>query len=352
MHHVKEGLTNRLLPRRWIASAYSPILGIFFTKGHRLGDLRSMFSPQETSRVVCCAFFAASVLSSPAAVLTVLPGVNNAPVTGVTYSIGGVDVVQGIEPPGAVEVGNFAVNIKSVRIEDGGEVELKFFNTEGAMVVNVNPEIQNIGGIGIYNNGTTSTPLDLNAYALALAAVTQDTNLRHYGYHDYLSPAPPTPGVPDYDVWFYRALNPDDYMLISERWGNSFFEVTALMEDGTPYPNANVLRIGGQGGDFGVGYQVHDWITGFAASDNFEYQAKVLTVISAAKFFEGTNSQAMPIYGLRFDNDDEADVKVIGASDNTFLDNPINSLVPEPSSFLMSLVGSLCLLCSRKRTCR
>jgi hypothetical protein len=161
-----------------------------------------------------------------------------------------------------------------------------------------------------------------------------NTDLRNFGYHDYLSPGPTTPGTADLDLLFYRALNLDDYILVSERWGNSTFTVTALMADGNPYPNANVLRLGGSGGTFGVGYEVHDWNTGYAAATNVPSQAQALTLFSIEKFFESVGpAQNQP-----------------GPSANSFLDNPVNpQVVPEPSSALMILLGSAFVLGSRKR---
>jgi hypothetical protein len=156
---------------------------------------------------------------------------------------------------------------------------------------------------------------------------------------------------------FYRALNLDDYILVSERWGNSTFTVTALMADGNPYPDANILRLGGSGGTFGVGYEVHDWNTGYAAATNVPSQAQALTLFSIGKFFEtigpSQNQQGPasgPVYGLRIENVDEADVKIMAISANSFIDNPINpQVVPEPTSALMVLLGGLGFIGSRNR---
>lgn len=294
-----------------------------------------------------------------AAIVNVLPGTNNAPILGLTLSIGGSDVVQNAEvsavaPSDVIASGSSAVNVKSVRISDGGPVDLTFFNTEGAKVVNVNPEQSVISSIGVFDNGAATNsngPGGLPAYANAVAGTTLDTDLNNYNFRDYLTPGPTTLGVGDYDLLFQRALNPDDYLMVSERWGNAFFQVTALMADGTPYATANTLHLGLLDGIIfsPSGYQAYDWNTGYAPA-NVATQAHALTVFSVKKFFEGTGINPSAIYGLRIDNDGEADIKIVGASANPFSDNPENPLVvPEPSSLLMVLFGGICFLRRRNR---
>ncbi len=291
-------------------------------------------------------------LTCGAATLQIVPGTNNAPISQVIYNINGTDTApQTTEAADVNFSGNSSVTVKSVRITDGGPVNLTFFNTEGAAVVNVNPQQSAISGIGVYKNGSvTASNSGLPAYAEAVAGTTLDTDLRHYNFRDNLSPGPTTVGTPDFDLLFLRALNPDDYFMVTERWGNAFFKVTALMEDGTPYPMANTLHLGLMDGVIfsPTGYQAYDWNTGFAPA-SVASQAQAITVFSVRKFFEGTNLNPSPIYGLRIDNDGEADIKIVGASNNTFFDNPLNSkVVPEPSAILLALLGSTCLLRRRR----
>ena len=289
-----------------------------------------------------------------AAVVQVLPGSNNAPILQLTLSIGGSDVVQNAEASAVTSSGSSAVNVKSVRISDGGPVDLTFFNTEGAKVVAVNPEQSGISSIGVFDNGAVTTSNGaggLSAYAGAVAGTTLDTDLNNYNFRDNLSPGPTTVGVGDYDLLFQRALNPDDYIMVSERWGNAFFRVTALMADGTPYATANTLHLGLNDGIIfsPTGYQAYDWNTGFAPA-NVASQAHALTIFSVKEFFEGSGINASAVYGLRIDNDGEADIKIVGASASPFSDNPENPLVvPEPSSLLMAVLGGICFLRRRNR---
>lgn len=292
-------------------------------------------------------------LACGAATMQIVPGTNNAPISQVVYNINGTDTApQTTEATDVNFSGNSTVTVKSVRITDGGPVNLTFFNTEGAKVVNVNPQQSAISGIGVFKNGTvTASNSGLPAYAEAVAATTLDTDLRHYNFRDNLSPGPTTVGTPDFDLLFLRALNPDDYFMVTERWGNAFFQVTALMADGTPYATANTLHLGLMDGVIfsPTGYQAYDWNTGYAPA-NVATQAQAITVFSVRKFFEGTGLNPSAIYGLRIDNDGEADIKIVGASNNTFSDNPYNpQVVPEPSALLLALLGGTCLLRRRRQ---
>lgn len=286
-----------------------------------------------------------------AAVLDLVPGSHLKDIEQVVYQSGATTITQNTPATGVVQNGDGEMSVKSVRITDGAPVDLTFFNTASAVVVNVNPQYSGIGGVGVFNNGVnTYSTGGLTAYASAYAATVLDTDLRNFTFHDYLSPTPPTTGVPDLDILFYHAMLPEDYFLVAERWGNSSFTVTALKADGTPYAGANVLRLGGPGGTFGVGYEVYDWNTGYAATSNNPTQAQALSLFSVSKFFAGTQVAAGPVYGLRIDNDGEADPKIMGISGNTFSDNPENpQLVPEPASLLITGLGGLLWVCTRRR---
>jgi hypothetical protein len=286
--------------------------------------------------------------AAQAAVVFVTPGLNNVAIQEVTYTVGGNDVVQSTEASGVSQTGDGEVIVKSIKINDGGVVTLSHFNTEGASVVNMNPGLELISGIGVFDNGAaTLSNGGLAAFADAVEVTTTNSDLRNFIYYDFLSPGPPTPGVSDYDILYTRAMNLDDYILVSERFGNTYFEVTPLKADGTPYTGANVLRFGGPGG---AAYAVYDWNTGYAAATNQPPQAQTLTVASVSKFFEGTSETPGPVYGFRIDNDGEADIKVLIVSRNTFADNPHNPiLVPEPSGFLMAAGAGGLLLVRRSR---
>ncbi|RYD28123.1 MAG: PEP-CTERM sorting domain-containing protein [Verrucomicrobiaceae bacterium] len=284
-----------------------------------------------------------------AATVDIRTGLNNLAITHVTYSINNVDVNQAAEATGVTNASNTPVLLK--KIGTGSTPDLTFFNTAGAKVLNVNPQLAGTSGVGVFDNGvTTTSTAGLAAYATAVEGTSTDTDLRNFSYHDYLSPGPTDPAVADLDLHFAKALNLTDYLLVSERWGNSSFQLLALAANGQPYEGANTLRLGGSGGTPGIGYEVHDWNTGYAAQGNVADQAQALTLFSVARFFSGTQAITGPVYGLRIFNYDEADVKILGISDNTFSDNPDNpNVVPEPTAMLMSLVGGLIFLGFRRR---
>lgn len=298
-------------------------------------------------RSLPCLLVAAFTAASHAAVLNILPGVNNVPITKVTYTINGSDIDQLAPAVGATSVGNNAVTVKSVVVNDNGIVKnLNYVNNAGATIVNVNPQLGTIAGIGVFDHGThIASQNNLAAFTSALAVTTSNFDLRNFTYYDYLSPSPPTLGVPDYDILYTKAMNFDDFILVSERNGNTFFKVTPLKADGTPYDGANSLLFGGPGGN---PYTVYNWNSGYAAASNNPDQAQAFSVASVAKFFEGTGVTPGPVYGFRVDNDGEADVKIVLISDSPFDDNPLRP-VPEPSSAVALAAGALGLLARRRR---
>ena len=287
-----------------------------------------------------------------AAVIDVTPGANLVALEQVIYQTGSGTVVQNSEAAGVTETGDGAVTIQSVRITDGAPVELSHFNTGGALEKNVNPEFLGIAGAGVFDNGVrTTSAAGLADYATAYAGTTLDTDIRNYTYHDYLVPGGATPGTPDLDLLFLHALLPgEDYILVSERWGNSGFSITALDENGNPYPDAQTLRIGGNGDKDTPGYEVYDWVTGYAAASDNSVQSQALSLFSVQLFFEGTAQNPAPVYGLRIDNDGEADPKIMGISADTFSNNPVNpQVIPEPSSLLCLLLGTAGTMVRRRR---
>lgn len=302
-----------------------------------------------------CASVALALLPCQAAIIQITPGVNNMAIKQVVLTINGTDVTQNTEETSVTRSGsNSSIFVKSVNISDGSpvNVHLSYFNTEAANVVNVDPNLASSTGIGVFNNGVTTNSATNNIanYATAFAGTSTDTDLRNYAFNDYVKP-PRTTNTPQLDILFHRALTIDDYVLVSERWGNSTFQVTALDIQGLPYTSGNTLKLGGNGGS---SYTAYDWNTGVASKDSFQTQAQALTVFSVAKFFEVTNIDPQResfVWGLRITNDGEADVKILGISANSFLDNPINPLVPipEPSSVLLILSASMFFLGSRKR---
>lgn len=280
-----------------------------------------------------------------AAVVPVTPGVNNIPIVQVSYLVNGTPVTQTTEASGVINSSDTPVLITNIRVNDGVLKDLNFFNGGGAEVRNLN-FTASTGGVGVFNNGVITTTSNLSNFALAMAGVTQDADLRNMSFYDGTSNLP-GPTVPDFDVLFYRGLTIDDFVFVSERWGNTFFEITPLKADGTPFTDANVLRFGGNGGS---AYTVYDWNSGYAAAGNVPGQAQAFSVAKVSRFFEGTSVAPQTVYGFRIDNNGEADVKFGSFSDNTFDNNPINPLlIPEPTLTSFILGGVLLVLIQRLR---
>jgi hypothetical protein len=129
--------------------------------------------------------------------------------------------------------------------------------------------------------------------------------------------------------------------VVFEKLANSF-EVTPLRQDGTPFAEANKLRVGGSGGE---PYMVYDWNSGISSPAYYLTQAQAFSVVSVKKFFEGTTEVDAPIYGFRIDNNGDADVKLALISNTPFE----GRLIPEPTSFLMSCLVAMVFAFSIKR---
>ena len=166
----------------------------------------------------------------------------------------------------------------------------------------------------------------------------------NYLFYDSTSGLPPE-GTADYDLLYRNSWTTDDYLVVAERDGNTFFELTPLGVDGNPIDGANVLRFDKEYG----------WRSGYAnAADSHNDQDMWFTATSVSTFFDGTDVSAdlQFVYGYRIDNDGDADVKFFGASDDTFENNPKNpNVVPEPATFafLIGLFAISLVACRRQR---
>lgn len=277
--------------------------------------------------------------------LDITPGVNNVPITGVTYNVGGSTVVQRTAASGVTNNQDSEVFVSGVQIGSGSSAQnLNVFNFEGAQVRNINFGPSS-SGVAVFDNGAVTNTNNLADFENAVIGITQDADLMNFLYYDAASNLPGA-STADFDLIFRYSFQPTDYILVSERNGNTFFELTPLGADGEVIAGANTLRFGGAGG---AAFAVYDWNSGYATSSYVSSQPQVFSVASAGKFFEGT-AVTGEIYGFRIDNNGDADVKFFGLSDDTFTNNPENPLfIPEPSTFFLSLIGMLSLVLRRRR---
>lgn len=288
------------------------------------------------------AVFAASAWSQN--YIDILPGSHSTPITRVSYEVDGATVEQTSEATGVQVRRNDPVYLKSITVQDGSITrKLDAFNSLGAKAVNIGFST-NTGGVGVFNNGTITNTSNLDAFASALSGITQDTDLLNYCYNDGVSNMPGS-GVADYDLIFQHGFESSDFLLVSERWGNTYFTLAPLDSSGKLISGANTLRFGYPTGG---AYTKYDWNSGYASSSYVTDQAMAFSAASVSKFFQSSSATPQTIYGFRVDNNGEADVKFFGLSDSSFVNNPINPAIPEPSAALL-VIFSLVPLALRRR---
>lgn len=279
------------------------------------------------------------------ALVDILPGTNNVPILSVNYSVDGNIVNQTSEANSVENMRDGSVFLNSVTVtSSGGTTVLDSFNTLGGTVTNLNIS-PTATGVAVFDNGVVTEVSDTSAFQTSLAGITQDTDLLNFNYYDGTSGLPDA-STADYDLLFTRGFESDDFVLVSERNGNTFFTIVPLDGAGQVIAGANSLRFGG-GTTLGQ-HEAYDWRSGYATETYLPTQDFGFSVASVEKFFEGTGIAAQTVFGFRIDNNGDADVKFFGLSDNSFADNPINPAVPEPSTLLLSAASTLLLLRRRR----
>jgi len=297
---------------------------------------------------VVASLFLAVQSSHAQAFVDILPGTNNVPIVSVNYTVNGNTVVQSNEASAVTSQSDGSVFLNSLQVNTGSENKtLNFFNDLGGVVTNLNIS-PSASGVGVFDNGTVTQVADTSAFQTSLAGITQDTDLLNFSFYDGTSGLPDS-NTSDYDLLFARGFLDEDYILVSERNGNTYFNIVPLDQNGNVIAGANSLRFGGPA-TLGS-HQAYDWRSGYATSDYFEDQDFGYSVASIEKFFEGTSvAPETVVYGFRIDNNGDADVKFFGLSSNPFTDNPINPnpLVPEPGTALLSVLAAVTLLRRRR----
>ncbi|NNL94865.1 MAG: hypothetical protein HKO64_04530 [Xanthomonadales bacterium] len=243
--------------------------------------------------------------------ITVASG-NIAPIEEIVLDDNGSTVTQTVSQSGVIANRATALNIVTIELVNGTILN-EFNNTGVDVVLQGFATWQPTSGIGVLESNGSQVNLvagaaNIEAFRVAAADAVTNSNLNNYIFYDNISPSAPPSGVPDFDVVFDVPFQPGDYLLVQERNGNTFFEVTALDVNGDPISGANVLRFDSE----------YDWNTGYANSSYQTSQPYELSVTLASNFFVNTAVTPQPVYGLRIDNDGQADIKFFVLSDDPF----------------------------------
>jgi hypothetical protein len=249
----------------------------------------------------------------------VILGTDNMPITQFSYTRNGVHTLDTAGNQTTIATDD-EIMIDSVQINDNGATKtLHYIDIESAVIVNNNFD-STVTGVGVYDRGTEILASDTAAWEKAMNSVITGRNILNYLFYDGANNEPP--GF-DFDVRWTRGLLPTDYLIVSERDGNTHFAITPLDSVGNVISGARTLRFGHTNGNASPnGNRKYDWNTGFASAGRYPSQPQYMSVIRVSLFNTNVN-----VYGLRIDNNGDADVKFYGFSDSTFSDNPVNPSV-------------------------
>ena len=250
----------------------------------------------------------------------VIQGTDNVPITQLNMTRNGTVVVQNSGNLSTIATTD-AILLDSVIINDGGtSVTLDNFMSDGSYIANNNFS-SSVTGVGVYNQGTETFASNSAAWEAEMEEVVSDANLLHYLFYDGSSN---TPSGADFDVRWARGLTNDEYIVVSERDGNTYFTITPLGSDGNVISGARSLRFGYQTGTTSSnGNNRYDWNFRYSSAGRSGTQPQYMSVIDVSLF-----NTSQTIFGLRIDNNGDADVKFYGMSPDSTTDNPINPKVP------------------------
>ncbi|MEM9481500.1 MAG: hypothetical protein AAGA58_17760, partial [Verrucomicrobiota bacterium] len=223
-------------------------------------------------------------------------------ITEVGMSRGGGDIIQTASVDGVIEATNDEINLEYIKVvEDGQIVTLDEFNMSGVQVKNMEIEFWMLG-VGAYENGNWTYPWQSN-FTDAVTNVLATHDIMDYMDYGFLFPEELTDH--DFDLEFEYPLYNGDYVIVMERFGNTFFDLVPLGDNGEPIPGSK--RLG-----FDAPYR---WYTGYAPGAHGG-QPIAFTVAKIDRF--GINTLDTPIHGFRVDNDGAADVKFFTMSAEPF----------------------------------
>ncbi len=244
-------------------------------------------------------------VSNTSTLLNVSKGTSNIPITGVQIRRAGTTpIVQSSSASSVTLVTADTLELTQLNILDSGiPKSLNVVNRGGGIVrnVSISPSSTNYGVV-ISGGFQSIASLGADNFTKVASSTASNSDLNNYIADDRGEGTPD--GSSEYDMLFDLPYNSDDYVVISERFGNSTARLTPLDATGNVIPNCNTIQIGSP----------YDWNTGLA-SPYISSQPYWITVVKAATF--GTTQ---PIHGFRVDTAG-ADLKFFGMSDSLFIDN-------------------------------
>ncbi|MGY6649047.1 SdrD B-like domain-containing protein [Wenyingzhuangia sp. IMCC45574] len=255
----------------------------------------------------------------------VVLGTDNVSITEVQIEFNGNTITQtsgGLDPAPVAKQTSLPVLMNYVKINDGGTIKtLNFLNAKGALLAS-NNFTNSTTGVGVYDEGVETLISDgVAGWEDAMQDMVTNRNALSYMFYDGSSN---TPAGDDFDIYWSKALTNNDYLVVSERDGNTFFRIVPLDINGNPIASARELRFGKVNGVASPnGNKKYDWNIGYGSAGRFADQPQHFSVVDVDLF-----NTSQPIYGFRIDNNGDADVKFYGISDDTFENNPTNPLVP------------------------
>jgi hypothetical protein len=231
---------------------------------------------------------------------------NNVPITAAKILRNGANlVIQSSSASGSPIVTNESLDLTELSILDAGLPRtLSVTNRGGGTIsqIYVSPS-STVHGVANQGNVQSIASLGLEPFRTLAAATASNSNLNHYLDDSNGDQLPD--GNPEYDFLFNLPFQPTDYVIMSERFGNSTARLTPLDASGQVIPGSNPVQFG----------PPYDWNTGFASSVQTG-QPYWLTCIRASTF-----GVTQPIYGFRIDTRG-ADVKFFGMSETGFTSSP------------------------------
>ncbi|MDH3682993.1 MAG: hypothetical protein OEV40_23945 [Acidimicrobiia bacterium] len=204
-------------------------------------------------------------------------------------------VIEQTEPaPGVIDHGHEEVVLASVTV--GADAPMRLVPRHGAVEIVDLAYPVDVAGVAVSENGA-QTPVNTAGFESAAARALASHDLRDYIRADHLS-RPGTEWGHDFDLVFDAPLLAGDGLLVVERNGNSRARLTPLGADGHPLSDGAALTVDGSG-----------WNTGFAPGDRTPAQPLHVNVVDVAAFLGDGPGAA--VHGVRVDNDDEADLKLL-----------------------------------------